>query len=91
MKVLMINLPYYGHVIPTIGLVQELIKQGCEVSYLMPFDWENVVKESGATFIGYENHKQLAEQMKKQEKLWKKLLIIMILFFMNNSSLLVNI
>ena len=48
MKVLMINLPYYGHVIPTIGLVQELIKQGCEVSYLVPFDWENVVKESGA-------------------------------------------
>lgn len=74
MKVLMINLPYYGHVIPTIGLVQELIKQGCEVSYLMPFDWENVVKESGATFIGYENHKQLAEQMKNARKVVEEII-----------------
>lgn len=35
MKILFINLPYYGHVVPTIGLVQELIKQGCEVTYLI--------------------------------------------------------
>ena len=48
MKILFINLPYYGHVVPTIGLVQELIKQGCEVTYLMPFDLEEKVKESGA-------------------------------------------
>ena len=27
MKILFINLPYYGHVIPTIGLVQELSSQ----------------------------------------------------------------
>ena len=31
MKILFINLPYYGHVVPTIGLVQELTKLGCEV------------------------------------------------------------
>lgn len=35
MKILFINLPYHGHVVPTIGLVQELIKQGCEVTYLI--------------------------------------------------------
>lgn len=64
MKILFINLPYYGHVVPTIGLVQELIKQGCEVTYLMPFDWEAKVKESGAEFYGYENHRQLSEQIK---------------------------
>ena len=27
MKILFINLPYYGHVVPTIGLVQELINK----------------------------------------------------------------
>ena len=57
MKILFINLPYHGHVVPTIGLIQELIKQGCEVTYLMPFDWEEKVKESGAGFIGYDNHR----------------------------------
>lgn len=64
MKILFINLPYYGHVIPTIGLVQELVKKGCEVTYLMPFDWEEKIKESGAKFHGYENHRQLSEQIK---------------------------
>ncbi len=64
MKILFINLPYYGHVVPTIGLVQELIKQGCEVTYLMPFDWEGKVSESGAEFYGYKNHRKLSEQIK---------------------------
>ncbi len=64
MKILFINLPYFGHVVPTIGLVQELIKQGCDVTYLMPYDWEEKIKESGAKFSGYENHRQLSEQMK---------------------------
>jgi len=63
MKILFINLPYYGHVVPTIGLIQELIKQGCEVTYLMPFDGEDKVAES-ARFYGYQNHRQLSEQMK---------------------------
>ena len=64
MKILFINLPYYGHVVPTIGLVKELINAGCEVTYLMPFGWEEIVAESGAAFHGYKNHRQLAEQMK---------------------------
>jgi len=64
MKILFINLPYHGHVVPTIGLVRELLKQGCEVTYLMPFGWEDKVAESGATFAGYENHRQLSEQIK---------------------------
>ncbi len=64
MKILFINLPYYGHVVPTIGLVQELIKQGCEVTYLMPFDWRDKILESGADFYGYANHRQLSEQTK---------------------------
>ena len=64
MKILFINLPYYGHVVPTIGLVHELIKQGCEVTYLMPFDWEEKIAESGAKFYGYKNHRQLSEQIK---------------------------
>lgn len=64
MNILFINLPYYGHFVPTIGLVQELIKQNCKVTYLMPFDWEEKVAESGAKFYGYSNHKKLSVQIK---------------------------
>ncbi len=64
MKILFINLPYYGHVVPTIGLVQEIIKLGCYVTYLMPYDWEDMIRDSGASFHGYHNHKQLSEQIK---------------------------
>ena len=63
MKILFINLPYYGHVVPTIGLVQELCAQGCEVTYMLPFGWKEKIKESGAAFAGYQNHKQLSEQI----------------------------
>ena len=68
MKILFINLPYYGHVIPTIGLVKELRRLGAEVTYMLPFDWEERVAESGAIFYGYENNKQLSEQMKNAYK-----------------------
>ena len=64
MKILFINLPYHGHVIPTLGLVKELITQGCEVTYLMPYDWKDMIFESGANFYGYQNHKQLSKQIK---------------------------
>ena len=64
MEILFINLPYYGHVVPTIGLVQELVKRGCDVTYLMPFGWEDKVAESGAKFLGYKDHRQLSEQIK---------------------------
>ena len=64
MKILFINLPYHGHVIPTIGLVQELIKAGHQVTYLMPYDWEERIAESGADFLGYENHPKLDKQIR---------------------------
>lgn len=64
MKILFINLPYFGHFVPTVGLVQELVKRGCRVTYLMPYDWKEKVAETGAEFAGYENHKKLSEQIK---------------------------
>lgn len=64
MKILFVNLPYYGHIIPTIGLVQELVKAGHNVTYLLPYDWEGMIKESGAIFYGYENHKKLNQQIR---------------------------
>ena len=64
MRILFINLPYHGHVIPTIGLVQELIKAGHQVTYLMPYGWEERIADSGAEFLGYENNPQLDKQIR---------------------------
>lgn len=64
MRILFINLPYHGHVIPTIGLTQELIKAGHQVTYLMPYDWADKVADSGADFLGYENHPGLDKQIR---------------------------
>jgi len=59
MKILFINLPYYVHVIPTFGLVKELIRMSNQVTYLMPFDWKHKIAERGAEFAGYKKHKKL--------------------------------
>ncbi len=74
MKILFINLPYYGHFVPTVGLVQELVQRDCQVTYLMPYDWEERVKESGGDFQGYENHKKLSEQIKNAYKAAEKII-----------------
>ena len=47
MKILFINLPYQGHVVPTIGFVQELLNQGCEVTYLMPLSMGTLMLDDG--------------------------------------------
>ncbi len=64
MKILFINLPYMGHVIPTIGLVQELVRAGHQVTYLLPSGWEERLQNSGADFLGYENSPKLDIQIR---------------------------
>ena len=64
MKILFINLPYHGHLIPTVGLVQELIKSAHQVTYLLPLDWESKIADSGADFLGCGNHPQLDKQIR---------------------------
>lgn len=63
MKILFLNLPYSGHVIPTVGLVRELVKAGHAVTYLLPHDWESYLAGSGADFLGYDNSPKLDIQI----------------------------
>lgn len=74
MKILFINLPYFGHVVPTVGLVQELIKQGCQVTYMLPFDWEEKITQSGAEFAGYDNHPKLSVQIRNAYEAAEKII-----------------
>lgn len=64
MKILFINLPFAGHINPTLGLVQELIKRGNNITYLLTPEWEDKVKAAGAEFKAYEDHKKLSVQMR---------------------------
>lgn len=63
-KILFINLPYHGHVIPTIGLVQALIQAGHQVTYLMTWDWADKIAECDADFLGYDNNPKLDKQIR---------------------------
>lgn len=65
-KILMINVPYSGHMNPTLPLAKELVKRGHEVAYINAPEWRNKIEATGATFISYVNYpKGLAEQQKK--------------------------
>lgn len=64
MKILFINLPYYGHIIPTLGLVNELIKNNHKVTYLLSYDYIDKFPFCKADFLGYESNPKLSEQIK---------------------------
>ena len=64
MKILFINLPFSGHIIPTLGLVQELVKRNIKITYLLTSDWKEKVLYTGAKFSEYQDNKKLSVQMK---------------------------
>ena len=64
MKILFVNLPYQGHVIPTIGLVQELLRAGHSVTYLLPRQWQSRIAQTGADFLGYDEDPKLDRQIR---------------------------
>lgn len=65
MKILFINLPYYGHVVPTLALTQALTVRGHQVTYLLPREWKNVLSGTGAHFCSYEGHPKLDVQIRR--------------------------
>jgi MGT family glycosyltransferase len=54
-KYLFLNLPLYGHVNPTLAVVQELVKRGHQVSYYLPERFHRVIQATGATFRSYQS------------------------------------
>lgn len=64
MNILFINLLFSGHIMPTLGLVKELLKRGNQVTYLLAYEWENRILQTGADFIGYKNAKKFSDQLK---------------------------
>ncbi|MDE7120725.1 MAG: glycosyl transferase, partial [Oscillospiraceae bacterium] len=67
MRVLMINVPYSGHVNPTIPLTKALVKAGHQVSYINAEPFRKKIEMTGAVFIPYINYPdQISEKEKKR-------------------------
>jgi MGT family glycosyltransferase len=55
-KLLFLNVPFAGHIYPTLGLVRELINRGHEVGYICSKEWEEEIISVHADFIPYINY-----------------------------------
>lgn len=55
-RILILNLPYSGHVNPTLGLTSELVKRGYEVGYINEIRFKNTIEKTGAKFIPFKNY-----------------------------------
>jgi len=51
-KVVFFNLPYYGHMNPTLPLVAELVRRGEQVRYYSSETFRPAIEQAGATFRG---------------------------------------
>lgn len=54
-KLLFFNVPYYGHVLPTLPVTQELVKRGEEVTYYTTHEFEYSVQATGANYRIYKS------------------------------------
>jgi len=52
-KFLFCNVPYQGHINPTLPVVQELVKRGAKVVYYCSDKFGDIIQASGATFRPY--------------------------------------
>lgn len=52
-KILIINVPAYGHINPTLGLTKALIEAGNEVIYLSTEEFRNRIESTGAVVYTY--------------------------------------
>jgi len=52
-KVLFLSIPAHGHINPTLGLVNELVKQGEEITYFCSEEFKEKIEKTGAKFKSY--------------------------------------
>ncbi|OCA98346.1 macrolide family glycosyltransferase [Clostridium beijerinckii] len=52
-KLLFLSIPAHGHINPTLGLVNELVKQGEEITYFCSEDFKEKIEKTGAKFKSY--------------------------------------
>lgn len=63
-KIVVMNIPAFGHVNPTLPVVQELVQRGHEVIYYNTQEFRPQIKRMGATFRAYTPPMPTVEEMK---------------------------
>lgn len=64
-NILFIGLPFSGHINPTLGLVEALVKEGYHVTYMIDEDWKETVESYGAQHMPYDNYSSQWPTLKK--------------------------
>ena len=55
------NIPYHGHVNPTLPLIRELVRRGDQVTYFSSPPFADRITATGATFRAYRNSTALEQ------------------------------
>ena len=58
-NILMINVPFHGHVNPTIAIATELVNRGHKLTYLISEEFREKIEPTGANIIVYNNVKEI--------------------------------
>jgi MGT family glycosyltransferase len=62
---LFVNLPFSGHINPTLELAEMLVEKGHQVTYIVDEDFKEMVEETGASFVPYDNYDSNWSEMRK--------------------------
>jgi MGT family glycosyltransferase len=62
------NIPTYGHVNPTLAIVQELVRRGHNVSYYLTEEFRDVIQATGAVFQPYLSEQEAVLKMSSSAK-----------------------
>lgn len=68
-KILFVNVPYTGHVNPTLGMVKALLKLGNTVSYINAPEWREKIEGLGAEFVEYINYPSKLSNIEKDHRI----------------------
>ena len=52
-RISILSVPAYGHLIPMLGVIRELVRRGHDVEVLNGPEMEPVVARTGARFVAY--------------------------------------
>lgn len=68
-RILFINVPYAGHVNPTLGILEQLVKNGHEVGYINSPEFKEKIESKGAKFIPYINYPEKLNTIQKDHRI----------------------